>query len=79
MNVDRISITMDPELGAAVREAAERAGVSLSAWVAGAAAERLRHQRLGEAIHGWEAESGALSDDELAEAAARLGLEAARR
>lgn len=74
MNVDRLSITMESELGAAVREAAARAGLSVSAWLARAAAEQLRHELLGRALDAWEQESGPFSDEELDAAASALGV-----
>lgn len=74
MNVDRLSVTLESELGAAVREAATRAGVSVSAWIAGAAAERLRHDLLGRALDAWEAESSPFDEEELDRAAAALGV-----
>ena len=40
MQVDRLSITMDPDLGKSVREAAARSGSSVSAWLAAAGAAR---------------------------------------
>ena len=40
MSVDRLSITLDPGLGAAARKAAKRAKVSLSTWIADANAAR---------------------------------------
>lgn len=70
--VDRFSVTMAPELGAAVREAAERQGTSVSSWLAGAAAQQLRNELLGAALDEWEAEDGAFSDAELDVAAAAL-------
>lgn len=70
--VDRFSVTMAPELGAAVREAAERQGTSVSSWLAGAAAQQLRNELLGVALDEWEAEDGAFSDVELDAAAAAL-------
>lgn len=70
--VDRFSVTMPPELGAAVRGAAARQGQSVSTWLAAAAAERLRNQLLGMALDDWEAEHGAFSDEELDAAAAAL-------
>lgn len=73
--VDRFSITMPPELGEAVRRAAERTGMSVSSWLSAAAAQRLRNDLLGAALDAWEAEDGAFSPDELAQAAAALGLE----
>lgn len=70
--VDRFSVTMPPEIGAAVRDAAARQGQSVSNWLAAAAAQRLRSELLGAALDQWEAEDGAFSDDELDAAAAAL-------
>lgn len=72
MSMDRLSITMEPELGAAVRRAAKRAKTSLSAWIAEAAANRVRNEALGRELDRWEAEQGAFSEQELARAAAAL-------
>ena len=44
VNVDRLSITLDPRLGAAARKAAKRAKVSLSTWIAEATADRIRNE-----------------------------------
>ena len=74
VQVDRFSVTMEPELGAAVRDAAERAGMSVSGWLAQAAADRLRNDLLGAALDAWEAEDGPFGDDELDAAAAILGV-----
>lgn len=71
--VDRLSVTMPPEVGAAVREAAARQGTSVSTWLASAAAQRLRNELLGAALDRWEAEEGPFSDEELDAAAAALG------
>ena len=70
--VDRLSVTMPPEVGAAVRDAAAREGTSVSNWLAAAAAQRLRNELLGAALDHWEAEQGPFSDDELNAAAAAL-------
>jgi hypothetical protein len=74
MQVDRLSITMDPDLGQAVREAAARAGTSVSAWLASAAGDRIRNELLGSALDAWEAETGPFTDDDLNEAARVLGV-----
>lgn len=74
MNVDRFSVTMDPQLGAAVRDAAGRAGISVSSWLASAAADRLRTELLGAALDMWEAEDGPFGDAELDAAATTLGV-----
>ena len=79
MNVERMSITMDPRLGAEVRKAAKRAGVSLSAWIAQATADRVRNEALGRALDRWEAEDGPYTADELSSAAEALGLARKRR
>jgi hypothetical protein len=79
MNVDRLSITLEPKLGAAARKAAKKAKVSLSTWIAEATADRLRNEALGEALDHWEAEDGAFTPEELAEAAKTLGLARSRR
>lgn len=65
---------MEPELGAAVREAAQRAGLSVSAWLAGAAADRLRNELLSSALDQWETEDGPFTEEELNAAAATLSL-----
>jgi hypothetical protein len=74
MSIDRLSVALDADLGAAVREAASRAGVSVSTWMAHAAADRLRHELLGRALAAWEAEAGPFSEAELDAAAAALGV-----
>ncbi len=74
MQIDRFSVTMDPELGSAVRDVAARAGMSVSGWLARAAADRVRNELLGSALDAWAAEDGALSEDELHAAAALLGV-----
>ena len=73
MQVDRLSITLDPALGAAARKAAKRAHVSLSAWIAEATADRVRNEALDSALKDWESEDGPFTRAELAEATAALG------
>lgn len=70
--VDRLSVTMPPEVGAAVRDAAERAGTSVSSWLTAAAVQQLRNELLGAALDLWEAEHGPFTDDELNTATAAL-------
>jgi hypothetical protein len=72
--VDRFSVTMPPELGEGVRQAAARQGTSVSTWLAEAAADKLRNELLGAALDQWEAEDGPFTPAELDEAASRLGL-----
>lgn len=73
MKVEKMSISMDPRLGDDVRAAATRAGVSLSAWLARAAAARLRQEALAELLADWQAEHGPITVEELARARAELG------
>lgn len=74
MQVDRLSITLDPRLGAAARRAAKRAGMSLSAWIAEATADRVRNEALGHVLDQWEAEDGTFTSEELTAAAQALGI-----
>ncbi len=73
MKVDKLSISFDPDLGDAVRGAARNRGSSLSAWLAEAAAAKLRSEALADYLEQWEAEHGPLTTEELASAAAELG------
>ena len=74
MPVDRFSFTMDPALGAAVREAADRAGLSVSAWLSKAAAERVRNELLGAALQRWQEENGPFTEEELDDAREEMGF-----
>jgi hypothetical protein len=74
VKVDKLSISLDPDLGDAVRDAAKHKGSSLSAWLAEAAAAKLRAEALAEYLDEWEAEHGQLTADELAAAASKLGV-----
>lgn len=66
-------MTMPPEIGAAVRDAATQQGTSVSSWLTAAASQRLRNELLGAALDAWEAEDGPFSNEELDAAAAALG------
>lgn len=74
MKVDKLSVSFDPDLGDAVRAAAQRSGRGLSGWLAEAAAARLRAEALVEFLDAWESEHGELTDEELARASAEMGL-----
>jgi hypothetical protein len=74
MRVDRLSITLEPRLGAAVRKAAKRAGVSVSAWIAEATAARIRNLALRDALDVWDVEDGPLTAAEVEAAARTLGM-----
>ena len=68
MAVDRLSITVDAELGKAVREAAAAEGMSVSSWASEALAQRVRNRLLREALDAWQAEDGPFTEEEMAEA-----------
>ncbi len=74
-----MSISLDPQLGDDIRGAAERAGVSVSAWLADAAAARLRKQALAEFLSDWQAKHGKITAAELATARAELGYTGMKR
>jgi hypothetical protein len=76
MKVDKLSVSFDPNLGDAVRAAARRSGRGLSGWLSEAAATQLRAEALADFLDSWEAEHGALTAEELAQATAELGLPA---
>jgi hypothetical protein len=73
MKVDKVSVSFDPQLGDAIREAARSAGKGVSGWLAEAAAVKLRAEALADYLTRWEAKHGALTDDELRRAAEELG------
>lgn len=74
MTVDKLSVSFDAELGAAVRAAADRAGEGLSRWLADAAAAKLRAEALADYLDDYEAKHGAFTPEELAKASQDLGL-----
>jgi hypothetical protein len=79
MKVDKISISFEAGLGDQVRGAARRAGTGLSAWLAGAAAARLRAEALAEFLDAWESKHGALTPAELNRAERELAVGTARK
>ena len=79
MKVDKMSVSMDPRLGDAIRAAAERAGLSVSAWLSQAAAGRLRWEALAAFLSSWQTEHGAITSAELAKARTELGYPAKRK
>jgi len=86
MGVEKMSVSFDLGLGHAIRQSARHSAQSVSAWLAEAAADRLRREALGEAISEWEGAFGALTEAEivaadrvLERASRRRGSGAARR
>jgi hypothetical protein len=74
VKIARLSISFDSDLGDAVRCAALHRGLSLSAWLADAAAAKLRAETLADYLEDWETEHGGLTADELARASLELGV-----
>ncbi len=65
MAAEKYSASMDDVLLADARAEAEAAGLTLSSWLAEAAADRLRLKALHHLVDEWEAEHGAISVAEL--------------
>jgi hypothetical protein len=63
MTVARLAVSFDPELAREIRRAAGRE--PLSAWLADAARQKLRAERLLEVVHEWEEVHGTISEAEL--------------
>lgn len=64
MSAEKLSISLEADLAATVREAAGERGVSVSTWLAEAAQAQVRQRRLGEALDALDAEFGELTEDE---------------
>lgn len=73
MAARKISISMDDELEARVREAATREGLTFSAYIARAADHQAKLDASRAFIAEYEAEHGAFTDEEMAEAYRTLG------
>lgn len=65
----RLTVTLPAELVEEVRARADRGNVS--SWIAQAVAERLARERLATAIAEFEADNGAITDEDIAAARAR--------
>ena len=72
MPTERITVSLDAELAAAVRGAAQECSENLSQWMAEAARRRVKMQGLRQVVADWEAEHGAFTEQELADARAEL-------
>ena len=72
MSVERVTVSIESDLAAAVREAADDDSLNISAWFADAARRRLASRGLRDVIADWEAEHGTFSDEELDAARSRL-------
>ncbi|MQA86827.1 MAG: hypothetical protein GEV03_19895 [Streptosporangiales bacterium] len=68
MAVEKLSVALDERVAAEARKAAEAAGMSLSAWLSHAAEERIAIEDGLRAVSEWEAEHGAITEEEKARA-----------
>ena len=71
MAVEKFSVSLDPDLGRALRRAADAESVNVSAWMAEAVRQRLRHIALGEALDSSLSEEGWTRAELLTEARVR--------
>ena len=72
MAVRKLSVALDESVARAAASAAERHGLSLSAWLNAAAERALVLEEGLAAVRAWEADHGELSDQDLAWADAVL-------
>lgn len=72
MSVERLTVSLEADLAAAVRSAAEEDELNMSAWLADAARRRLAMRGLGDVIAEWEAQHGAFTPEEIDAARRRL-------
>ena len=78
MSVEKMSISLDGPLGAAIRAAAREAGQPVSTWLAEAAQAKLRSVALRQFLDEWQAENGAFTEEEIESAARELGYRGPR-
>ncbi len=62
--VTKLSVALDSDVATSAKEAAARAGLSLSAWLNKLAEHELRVQEGLQAVAEWEAENGPLTSEE---------------
>ena len=72
----KLAITVDPEIHERIVATAALEGVSVSAWMTGAARQALLVRDGLAAVGEWEKAHGAFSDDELIAARRRVAAEA---
>jgi len=76
---EKRSISLPPDLAAAIDQAAAAEGTTVSAWIAHTTAHRLRLEAGKRGIAEWERENGVLTAEELAEGLARARAILGRR
>jgi hypothetical protein len=68
MAVEKIAVSMDPELVTEIRCFAEASGENVSRWLADAARRKIRGIAARAALADYEAEYGRITDEEIAQA-----------
>jgi hypothetical protein len=76
---EKRSISLPPDLSAAIDRAAAAEGTTVSAWIADTAAHRLRLDTGRRGIAEWERQHGALTAEELVDGLARARAILGRR
>jgi len=76
---DKRSISLPPDLAAAIDQAAAAEGTTVSGWIAETAAHRLRLDAGRRGIAEWERDQGPLTPEELADGLARARAILGRR
>lgn len=67
MSAEKLSISFDDALAKTVRQAAAAEGMSISSWLADAAAAKARQRRLRDALDAFAVEHGRIEDEEIEE------------
>lgn len=75
----KLAVTVDADVHAKVVEAAEAEGTSVSAWITAAARRALLVREGLAAVAEWEAEHGALTQQEIDAARSRIERSTTRR
>jgi hypothetical protein len=65
MAVRKLAVSFEPDLAAQIQEAASSEGVSVSGWLANAAAVKLHLRSLDEWLSAYELDSGSFTAEEL--------------
>lgn len=65
MATEKLSVSFDPDLAAAIRDGAHDAHISVSTWLAQAAEVKVRQRRLREALDDFAAEHGTLDEGDI--------------
>ncbi len=71
---ERVTVTIPIEMRQAAQREAEERNVALSTVVSEALAEHVRARALREVVEDYEAEFGVITEDEMREYAARVGI-----